>query len=163
MKLRLLNLCASLVLSPSLFAAEIGEKIPACEIMPAADAKSYAGKVLYIDFWASWCPPCAQSFPFMNELSHDLKDKGLQIVAINMDATLEDTQAFLGKYPANFTVMTDVDEHCAKNFAIKAMPSSFLIDRKGVIRSTHLGFRDDDAKAIRALIEQLLEETPTPQ
>ena len=79
------------------------------------------------------------------------------------DATIEDTQAFLGKYPANFTVMTDVDEHCAKNFAIKAMPSSFLIDRKGVIRSTHLGFRDDDAKAIRALIEQLLEETPTPQ
>ncbi len=168
MNQRILILSALLALSSSLSATEMGEKMPACEIMQITDTqrlelRQLGNKVLYVDFWASWCPPCAQSFPFMNELSRDFKDKGLQVLGINMDQSTEDTKAFLAKYPAHFPVGTDIDENCAKNFAIKAMPSSFLIDRKGVIRYTHLGFRADDTKDIRALIEQLITETPTLQ
>ncbi|RIZ66331.1 MAG: TlpA family protein disulfide reductase [Methylococcales bacterium] len=165
MILRLLIFSAALALSTSLLATEIGEKMPDCSLIKVNDAQHFKlqkthDKVLYVDFWASWCPPCAQSFPFMNELNRDFKAKGLQVIAINMDQSLEDTKTFLTKYPANFTVMTDINEQCAKSFDLKAMPSSYLVDRNGVIRYTHLGFRTDDTKEIRALIEQLIAEQP---
>jgi len=165
MNLRLLIFSAALALSTSLLAAEMGEKMPDCSLIQVNDAQHFKlqrtpDKVLYVDFWASWCPPCAQSFPFMNDLNRDFKSKGLQVIAINMDQSLEDTKTFLSKYPANFTVMTDIDEQCTKRFDLKAMPSSYLVDRNGVIRYTHLGFRTDDTQVIRTLIEQLIAEPP---
>lgn len=160
--------CAALALCPmqAMIAAEPNGKVaPNCSLTPIGDGQAYElrqfrGKVLYVDFWASWCTPCAQSFPFLNDLNRDLKDKGLQIIGVNLDEAAEDAKAFLAKYPANFTVAADASQQCAKDFDVKAMPSSYLIDRNGVIRHVHLGFRPEEAKAFRALAEQLLTEEP---
>lgn len=147
-------------------AEEVGGKMaPVCALTSVLDAKSYnlqqfKGKVVYVDFWASWCGPCVQSFPFMNNLEHEFKDKGLQIVAINMDETANDAQNFLAKHPAKFSVLTDSNQQCAKAFDVKAMPSSYLIDRNGVIRHEHLGFKAGETEQLQTLIKQLLMETP---
>lgn len=160
-------LCAMLALSPiqKVMAAETGGKAPDCTLASIGDSKSYnlqqfQGKVLYIDFWASWCPPCLKSFPFLNELEQDLKDQGLQVIAINLDESSEDAKAFLAKTPAQFIVAADSNEQCARSFDVQAMPSSYLIDRNGIIRHIQLGFRSGEAKELRALVEQLLAESP---
>ena len=150
-------------LSPLASAVEVGKAMPTCALSPieesqASDLNQYQGKVLYVDFWASWCGPCARSFPFMNELHQQLKDQGLQIVGVNLDENRDDAKAFLSKYPASFTVMADVSKQCAKDFGVQAMPSSYIIDRKGVVHHVHLGFRPGEAKELRDLVEKLLAE-----
>ena len=122
--------------------------------------QDYQGKVVYLDFWASWCGPCLESFPFMNKLHSDLNAQGLEVVAVNLDEDKADGQAFLAKHQAKFTVIADADQQCAKQFALKAMPSTYLIDRKGNIRATHLGFRPGEAEEFRKTLESLLQEAP---
>ena len=145
----------------SVSATNTGQPIPACPLAPLGETKTtdlqqYKGHVVYVDFWASWCVPCAHSFPFLNELHHEFKDKGLQIVGINMDENAGDAKAFLAKTPAQFTIVADTSTQCAKDFDVKAMPSSYLIDRKGVVHHVHQGFRSEDIKELRALVEHLL-------
>ena len=142
-------------------AVEVKSTMPACTVSPLGDTKTedlqqYKGQVVYVDFWASWCVPCAHSFPFLNELHREFKDKGLQIVGINMDENVEDATAFLAKTPAQFTIVADTSAQCAKDFDVKAMPSSYLIDRKGVVHHVHQGFRSEDIKELRTLLAHLL-------
>ena len=122
------------------------------------DLKQFKGKVVYVDFWASWCGPCAQSIPFMNTLHHDLEVKGLQVIAINMDEKPEDALFFLKNKPAEFIVATDTNGQCAKSFDVQAMPSTYLIDRKGNIHLIHFGYRSDEADEFRFKVEALLKE-----
>ena len=150
----------------TIFAAVVGGEVPNCALTAIDNTqqsyalKQFRGKVLYVDFWSSWCNPCAQSFSFMNEMNRDLKEKGLQIIGINLDEVHDDAKAFLAKRPASFTVVADANQQCAKDFGVEAMPSSYLVDRNGIIRYVHLGFRPDEAKEFRALAEQLLAENP---
>lgn len=144
-------------------AAKPGSAMPACNVSPIGETKTedlqrYKGQVLYVDFWASWCGPCAKSFPFLNEMHEQLKGQGLQIVGVNLDENADDAKAFLAKYPASFNVVADVSKQCAKDFDVKAMPSSYLIDRKGIVHHIHLGFRPGEAQEIRTLVEKLLSE-----
>ena len=99
----------------------------------------------------------------MNDLDRDLKASGLRVIGVNLDQSPEDAKTFLAKYPANFTVAADANEKCAKEFDVKAMPSSYLIDRNGIIRHVHLGFRPGEAEEVRVLAEQLLAEKPKDQ
>jgi thiol-disulfide isomerase/thioredoxin len=122
------------------------------------DPAKLKGKAAYIDFWASWCGPCAASFPFMNELHRELKGQGLEIVAVNLDEEPEDAKEFLQKHPAEFTVAVDPEAKCPALFEVKAMPTSFLIDRRGNIRHVHLGFKDGDKAEIRQQVRALLDE-----
>jgi thiol-disulfide isomerase/thioredoxin len=162
-KLTFLITLLLLVVNQSAHAVDSGASLPECAL-EAMDNKQnltlsqYKGKVLYVDFWASWCGPCAKSFPFLNEMHEQLKDQGLQIVGVNLDENLDDAKAFLAKYPASFTVAADVSKQCAKDFAVKAMPSSYLIDRKGIVHHVHLGFKPGEAQEIRLLVEKLLSE-----
>ncbi|MGZ8955933.1 MAG: TlpA family protein disulfide reductase [Methylovulum sp.] len=144
-------------------ASEKGDAIPKCALTSLADSQPYdlqqfQGQVLYVDFWASWCGPCAKSFPFLNKLDSDFRDKGLQIVGVNLDEKASDAQDFLAKYPANFAIAADSGEQCARSFNVQGMPSSYLIDRKGVIHYVHMGFRPAEAEELRVLVEQLLAE-----
>jgi thiol-disulfide isomerase/thioredoxin len=137
--------------------------VPGCALSPLGESKTsdlsqYHGKVVYVDFWASWCGPCAQSFPFLNELHGQFKDQGLQIVGVNLDENVDEAKAFLTQNPAQFTIAADVSKQCAKDFGVKAMPSSYLIDRNGKIHHVHLGFRPGEAQALRELVEKLLGE-----
>ncbi|MFI3135991.1 MAG: TlpA disulfide reductase family protein [Methylococcaceae bacterium] len=148
---------------PALHAAELDKKAPNCHLTSLDNAQQHdllskRGKVIYVDFWASWCPPCIKSFPFLNTLEHDFKSRGLQVIAINMDEDLDEANEFLMKKPANFTIVTDTSKQCAQDFGVMAMPSSYLIDRKGVIRHTQLGFKADTASELHVLIDKLLKE-----
>ena len=116
------------------------------------------GKVVYMDFWASWCPPCVKSFPFLNQLNNDLKEKGLHVVGINLDEEVTDAQDFLAKNPVDFSIVADPSKQCAKVFELMAMPTSYLIDKSGNVRHIHQGFRSNESEELRALITQLLTE-----
>jgi peroxiredoxin len=157
-------LAAVLLLSTqAALAVAVGDAVPGCALSPLGESKTsdlsqYHGKVVYVDFWASWCGPCAQSFPFLNELHGQFKDQGLQIVGVNLDENVEEAKDFLAQNPAQFTIVADVSKQCAKDFGVKAMPSSYLIDRNGKIHHVHLGFRPGEAQALRELVEKLLGE-----
>ncbi|MGH8246084.1 MAG: TlpA family protein disulfide reductase [Gammaproteobacteria bacterium] len=148
--------------------AATGRAAPNCSLTPVGDGQNYdthhfRGKVLYVDFWASWCSPCAQSFPFMNALDREFRDRGLQMLGINLDEEPEDARAFLTRHPANFNVAFDAGGRCPQDFGVKAMPSSYLVDRQGNIRDVHLGFRRGEVDRLRALVEQLLAEGPADE
>jgi thiol-disulfide isomerase/thioredoxin len=159
-------LCGILALVPlqSVFAANVGDSLPKCALSSIdgarpIDLSAYKGKVLYLDFWASWCGPCAKSFPFMNQLQEEFGGKGLTLVGVNLDENSDDANAFLSQHPANFTIAADKGEECARQFDVKAMPSSYLIGPDGVIHHVHLGFRADAGKELRESVEKLLAET----
>lgn len=122
------------------------------------DLASLRGKVVYVDFWASWCVPCRKSFPFMNGLVAAHAKDGLAVVAVNVDAEAKDAAAFLARYPAQFTVLYGGDGAVPQAWGVVGMPSSFLIDRQGVVRAAHVGFHDESPAAYGAEIETLLKE-----
>ncbi len=151
-----------LVMAPVL-AHAVGESSPSCTLASmdgkfTHDLQKLRGEVVYVDFWASWCPPCVRSFPFMDRLDHDFKDQGLHVIGINLDEELADAETFLDKYPVDFDIAVDADKQCVKDFGVMAMPTSYLIDRKGVIRHIHQGFRAGETEKLRLAIEYLLKE-----
>ncbi len=99
----------------------------------------------------------------MNDLDREFRDRGLQILAINLDEKLEDARAFLAKHPVSFALAADPSGRCPRDFGVQGMPSSYLVDRQGIIRHVHLGFRPGEAKKLWALVEQLLAEGATGQ
>ena len=105
------------------------------------DLSAYQGKVVLLDFWASWCVPCRRSFPWMNEMQQKYGDSGLVIIGVNMDADAGEAQAFLERYPAEFEITYAPDGVLAKEFGVRAMPSSFVIGRDGEVVTRHLGFK----------------------
>jgi len=125
-----------------------------------ADLDQYRGKVVYVDFWASWCGPCAQSFPFLNALNQQFHDQGLQVVGVDMDEDPADAQAFLARHQPNFTIAVPKSEKCAQDFSVQGMPSSYLVDRNGLVRHVQIGFRPGAAPALRDMVGQLLAEKP---
>ena len=138
-----------------------GDPAPACSARlldggRAVSLAEYRGQVVYLDFWASWCGPCRESFPFMNELQRDLADRGLQILAVSVDKTAEDARRFLARYPAQFTVALDVAAACPSAFQLQGMPSSYIIDKGGAVRAVHAGFRNRDRAEIRQQLLDLL-------
>jgi peroxiredoxin len=101
-----------------------------------------------------------QSFPFLSDLERAYGSKGLEVVGVNMDQRPADAARFLDQHPAAFQVALGSNAACARSFGVKAMPSSFVIDRKGVVREIHQGFREGDARRLKGLVEQLLSEPP---
>ena len=114
------------------------------------------GKVVYLDFWASWCKPCAKSFPWMEEMNNAYRTQGLEIVAVNLDKDRKVADAFLKKLEVNFKIAYDAGGDTASQYKLRGMPSSFLIGRDGKLYATHIGFRDKDKPKIEQAIKQLL-------
>ncbi len=159
LRLRAIALCLATVIAPAAWAIEAGATAPEVNLPGLKDAISLAGlkgKVVYVDFWASWCGPCKQSFPFMNDLQAKYRAQGLEIVAINLDVKREDADKFLAEVPAQFNVAFDAKGESAKRFEVKGMPSSYLIGRDGKVFSAHKGFKDEDRKELEARIAQAL-------
>ncbi|MGB5739110.1 MAG: TlpA disulfide reductase family protein [Woeseia sp.] len=101
----------------------------------------YRGQVVVVDFWASWCVPCRRSFPWLNEMQKKYAADGLVIVGVNEDNDQREAAAFLAEVPADFRIVPDPDGQIASQFDLLAMPTSFLIDRDGVVIENHLGFK----------------------
>lgn len=120
------------------------------------DNDIFTGKVVLVDFWASWCKPCLKSFPWMNEMHEKYAGKGLQIIAVNLDKDEGLIEKFLQAAPADFTIAYDKSAILAKRFGVKAMPSSFYYGRDGRFVEKHLGFRDSKTDEYEAKIRTLL-------
>ncbi len=147
--------CAAMVLcAGSVNAQDVGTRAPVFNL-PAAGAPninlaSLKGRVVYVDFWASWCAPCKQSFPWMNEMQAKYGSKGLTIIGINVDKKREDADKFLAGTPAKFTVAYDSNGKVAEAYQPKGMPTSFLIGADGVVRAMHVGFRESDREKLES-------------
>lgn len=125
-------------------------------LLDQLNLEQYQGKVVYVDFWASWCGPCRQSFPVMNQLQETYGADNFVIVAINEDSEPGAAEQFLAQYPANFTIFYDQNGELAKYFKVDAMPTSYLLDQAGTAKYRHRGFRQKDVAKIEQQIESLL-------
>ncbi len=117
---------------------------------------NYQGKVVYLDFWASWCKPCQKSFPWMNDLTKKFPTDQFEVVTINLDQETQVMHDFLARVPAEFDIYHDASGKVAEQFKLEGMPTSFLIDRNGKIISTHIGFYEKKKQQLEAEIEDLL-------
>ena len=116
------------------------------------------GKVVLLDFWASWCDPCRRSFPWMNEMQRRYAGADLLVVAVNLDQDRKLAEKFLAAVPAGFRVEFDPGGALATQFGVTAMPMSFLLDRKGMVRERHSGFREAVKAQREQSIRKLLKE-----
>jgi len=155
-----LGVAAVAFATTSVFAAAIGAAAPPFSLPTAAGepiaSEKLRGKVVYVDFWASWCGPCRRSFPWMNEMHAKYGGRGLAIVAINVDKKRADAERFLAQVPASFAVVYDPTGATPTAYAVRAMPSSYLIDSRGAIVDVELGFRDERKAALEERIRALL-------
>lgn len=149
---------------PSVFvhAAVVGDPAPHCNVKSLADNAivdlAQPGRVTYVDFWASWCGPCAKAMPILDKMNKDLKAKGFQVIGVNLDEEREDADEFLKKHPVKFTMVSNPDGECPSAFGVQAMPSSYLIDKHGKIRHIQLGFQRSEEAEIRNKANALLAE-----
>jgi len=142
-----------------------GKAAPALTLQTAQGGSirlgEYRGRVVLIDFWASWCAPCKKSFPALDGLSHEFQSRGLAVLAVNLDERRKDADQFLAAYPHTMMVLFDPTGAAPKAFGVQGMPTSFLIDRSGMIRFTHMGYSGNVAEQYRREIVLLLSE-PQP-
>lgn len=148
------------VITRSLIAAVLIQVSAGAGVVVASeplDLSKYKGKqAVYLDFWASWCVPCRESFPWLNKVHSQYADKGLKVIAINLDAETEDAKKFLEDYPAKFEVIYDPEGEFATRFNLQGMPSAVLIDRDGKIFDQHVGFKEGRAEHYEKAIQKLL-------
>lgn len=160
----LLLACAMCLPGRAAVAADaiIPRTTPSLTLPDAAGApislESLKGKVVLVDIWASWCVPCKTAFPAYDALFREFHDRGLDVVAINVDEERKAANAFLEGRPHVMRVLFDPKGLAPTGFKLKGMPTSYLIDRKGVTRFAHEGFNDKILADYRREIVQLLEE-----
>jgi cytochrome c biogenesis protein CcmG/thiol:disulfide interchange protein DsbE len=156
-----LTVAALIPFTPSI-SASTSRPTPNVEVYTAEGGAvrlaDYKGRVVLIDFWASWCPPCKTSFPALDALYREYRDRGVEVLAVNLDERRRDAQSFLDAHPHRLTVLYDPKGVSPQAFGVKGMPSSFLVDRAGNIRFTHMGYSGDVDGRYRQEIAQLLAE-----
>ena len=156
---------AALFAAHSAFAVDTGDKLPDVTLpalrggAPVALA-ALRGRVTYVDFWASWCVPCRESMPLLDTLYKRHRDAGFSVVGINKDVSAADAERFLGKVGVSFPLAADAKDAAARAFDVKAMPSGYLVDRKGVVRHVHRGFTAETGAALEREVDSLLKESP---
>jgi thiol-disulfide isomerase/thioredoxin len=151
-------------LSTSAAALESGMSAPTLAMTSLTEGGSpvsladLKGQVVYVDFWASWCVPCRLSMPTLDDLYRRNRSRGFAVVGVNKDATAADARRFVAKVPVTFALVQDASDAAARGFDVKAMPSGYLVDRKGVVRHVHRGFTAETGAALEREIDSLLKE-----
>jgi len=128
---------------------------------PVADFElaELEGKVVLVDFWASWCEPCRHSLPWLNAMQRTYQDQGLQVVMINLDKDLTAAETMAVDLDADIRQYLDPAGELATRYALEGMPSSFLYDRSGQLISSHVGFlKADGPKREKAIVKALEKE-----
>jgi thiol-disulfide isomerase/thioredoxin len=153
-------LCA-LALAAAAGAIQQGDRAPAVQGkrldgQGQLSLESLRGKVVYLDFWASWCKPCAISLPALDELRKEFPADDFAVIAVNVDRDPEVARTFLSRRPVGYPSLADPEGQLPVRFGVETMPTSFLIDRNGVIRRVHRGFRKSDVPELRTAIQELV-------
>ena len=125
------------------------------------DLSEYRGKVVVVDFWASWCAPCRRSLPWLDAMQRQYADEGLVVIGVNEDKAKKDAEAFLGDVPVGFRIVLDLDGEIARQYELIAMPSTYVFDRDGKLVTRHLGFKVAKQDEYEALLRSLLEGSAT--
>ena len=159
------SLNAAVILLLTLFtnpAALAATKAPAFELPGDSGTVSlneYRNKVVYVDFWASWCVPCKHSFPWLNQMQERYGSDGFKVIGINLDKDRAKAEKFLELVPASFDIAYDPDGTVAESYSLKVMPSSYLIDRDGNLIHAHKGFKSSDGSRMETMIIKLLKDS----
>jgi thiol-disulfide isomerase/thioredoxin len=123
---------------------------------PALQAQQ--GKVVLVDFWASWCGPCRQALPAYEALRQEYGARGFEVIGIDVDQHPQDGAAALKRLQLSYPQVPDPQGAIAEAYDVAGMPSSYLVDRRGVVRRVHVGFEKEDIEPLRKTVAQLLEE-----
>jgi peroxiredoxin len=142
-------------------AVEPGQKAPdfraaRLEGPGALGLSDYHGKVVYLDFWASWCGPCLKAVPALETLRSEFPSSKFQILAVNVDKKTKKALEFLAKQRIGYPSVSNPKGDIPEKFGLEAMPSSYLIDENGVVRYVHKGFRDGDLEVIRKEVRRIM-------
>ena len=126
--------------------------------------QSYRGKVVILNFWATWCPPCRREIPSMEALHQAFRDEAFAILAINEWETEDHVFAFMGQLPVEpgFPILLDLDSEVATNFGVKGLPTTLLLDPQGRIVYRAVGGRDFDHPEVKKTIRALLPDASAP-
>jgi peroxiredoxin len=142
-------------------AIEPGEKAPnfsaaKLEGSGTLGLSDYKGKVVYLDFWASWCAPCLKAVPAIESLRGEFPASKFQILAVNVDKKTKKALKFLAKQNIGYPSVSNPKGDIPGKFDLETMPSSYLIDQNGVVRYVHKGFRDGDLDVIRKEVRRIM-------
>jgi len=122
--------------------------------------QSLHGRVVLLDIWASWCPPCRTAFPAYDALYREYREQGFDVLAVNVDEKRSAAEEFLKGRDFQMKVLFDPKGTAPEVFRLRGMPTSYLMDKRGAIRFSHEGFTDKLVPQYRREIEQLLAEAP---
>lgn len=120
--------------------------------------EDYRGQVVMLNFWASWCGPCRQEMPVMDDIHEQYKDLGFTVLAVNVDQNKAEADRFLSAVPVDFPILYDSESRVSEMYGVDAMPSTVMIDRDGNARFLHRGYKpgyeEDYVKQVRQLIRE---------
>jgi peroxiredoxin len=155
-------LMAAIVLASTAFAADAGGPAPAFTLAALDGSRSglseYKGQVVMVNFWATWCGPCQQEMPLLDQMYKKYKPAGFTLIGVNVDKDAPPVKALLARKPVSFPVLLDPANEVSRAYHVDEMPSSVIIDRKGEIRYVHRGYRPGDENDYQDRIRQLIRE-----
>ena len=155
-----LGLMTAWLVPPVVRALDAGGRLPEIGLKDLRgtriDAAALKGKVVIVDFWASWCAPCKQELPVLERLHKKYKARGLVVVGVSVDQEVANVHSFLKQLPVSFSIVHDSAHQVAGRFSPPRMPSSYVADRNGIVRYVHAGFREADGAKLEAEVASLL-------
>lgn len=161
---KLLKRCAmaAIIVAGSAFAADAGGPAPAFTLAALtgqqATLSQYKGQVVMLNFWATWCGPCQQEIPLLDQMYKKYKPAGFTLIGVNVDKEAAPVKDLLARKPVSYPVLLDPANQVSKAYHVDEMPSSVIIDRKGEIRFIHRGYRPGDENEYQDRIRQLIKE-----
>ena len=153
---------ALVLMAGTAFAADAGGPAPSFTLAALtgqqAALSQYKGQVVMVNFWATWCGPCQQEMPLLDQMYKKYKPAGFTLIGVNVDKEAPAVKELMARKPVSFPVLLDPANQVSKAYHVNEMPSSVFIDRKGEIRYIHRGYRPGDENEYQDRIRQLIRE-----